>query len=98
MRLKFPYSISPRTLFWKNRRLYNDTVTRTHTPSHSNTHRRETKGCRPGLGPWLCPCRTQGKRWLQPPCTGSLLPELIYSEGHLGTENNVLSYLNDRPY
>lgn len=27
-----------------------------------------------------------------------LLPQLIYSEDHLGTGNNVLSYLKDGPH
>lgn len=54
------------------------------------------KGCHPGYVPIE---RTVDKQWLQPLHPGSLLlPELIYSEDHLGTENNVLSYLNDRPY
>lgn len=37
-----------------------------------------------------------GEPLLQLPCTGSLLlPGLIYSEDHLGPENNVFSSLND---
>lgn len=52
-----------------------------------------------GQGPGLCHPRIARKPLLPPPCTGSLLlPGLIYSKDHLGPENNVLSYLNDRPY
>lgn len=79
------------------------TCTRTHecvhARSHSGTHGRDLNGCHSGLGPGLCPFRLAGKPRPELACTGSLLlPELIYSKDHLGAENNVLSYVNDRPY
>lgn len=95
-----PHNINPHTLFLKNG-LHNNILTHihpcAHTFPHSDTHSRDMNGCY--SGPRLCHCRIAGKQLLKLPCSGSLLlPELIYSKDHLGTENNVLSYLNDRPY
>lgn len=67
--------------------------------SRAGTPSRDVNGCYSGPGPGLCHDRIAGKLLPKLPSPGSpLLPELIYSKDHLGAENNVLPYVNDRPY